>query len=93
MAVSNTKESFVRDSTSIVRIANEGDEMCFSYAFALALAKAQHDKDPGNSTHYTTGYLQDLDRSMDRGEILQQLYTLLLGYITHNLSLIKRLQN
>ena len=31
-ALHNTKESFVRNSTSIVRIANEGDEMCFAYA-------------------------------------------------------------
>jgi len=36
--IHNTKKSFVRSSTSIVRIANEGDEMCFAYAFALALA-------------------------------------------------------
>ena len=27
--------------------ANEGDELCFSYAFALALAKQQRDKDCG----------------------------------------------
>ena len=50
--IHNTKDSFVRSSTSIIRIANDGDEMCFAYAFALALAKQQRDKDPGNSTHY-----------------------------------------
>ena len=50
--IHNTKDSFVRSSTSIIRIANDGDEMCFAYAFALALAKQQRDKDPGTSTHY-----------------------------------------
>ena len=51
LTICNTKESFVRNSTrlSMVRIANDGDEMCFSYAFALALSKDQRDKDPGNS--------------------------------------------
>ena len=33
---------------------NKGHEMWFSYAFALALAKAQQDTDPGHSRHYTT---------------------------------------
>ena len=54
MSVNNNKEAFGKKSTSIVRIQNANDKMCFSYAVALGEMKLIRDNNNPADKRYKT---------------------------------------
>ena len=53
MCINNNMEDFVKKSTSIVRIQNADDKMCFSYAVALGEMKLIKDSNPEDKRYKT----------------------------------------